>query len=66
MSKYEEDNSLYNDGEDKKKATLNYHKNNYVLIDPSKDLFDLKEALKDYNVNIIAAEQEEPSEIIEV
>ena len=26
----------------------------------------MREALKDYNVNIIAAEQEEPSEIIEV
>lgn len=41
-------NPIVNDGEDKKKATLNYHKNNYVLIDPSKDLFDLKEALNQF------------------
>ena len=41
-------NTTINDGDDKRKASLNYRKNNYVLIDPSKDVFDLKEALNQF------------------
>ena len=41
-------NPTINDGDDKKKLALNYRKNNYVLIDPSKDVFDLKEALNQF------------------
>ena len=41
-------NPTINDGDDKRKASLNYRKNNYVLIDPSKDVFDLKEALNQF------------------
>lgn len=41
-------NPVIHDGDDKKKVALHNTINNYVLIDPSKDLFDLKEALNQF------------------